>query len=51
MIGCDPFETVVASFPALEVSTARLDELGRWIVGERNGFLNGATGLRRQIAA
>ena len=51
VIGCDPFETVVASFPALEVSTARLDELGRWIVGERNGFLNGATGLRRQIAA
>jgi hypothetical protein len=50
VIGCEAFETVTASFPAIEVSTARLDELGRWIVGERSDFLKGATALRRQIA-
>jgi hypothetical protein len=48
--GCEAFETVVASFPATEISTARLDELGRWIVGERSEFLKGASALRRQTA-
>jgi hypothetical protein len=43
----DGFETVHAEFAAFEVGTARLDELARWVVGERNSFLDKAGGIRR----
>lgn len=43
----DGLSTVTASFPAFEVTTARLDELAKWWVGEPHRFLDGALGLRR----
>jgi hypothetical protein len=47
LINFDGFETVTAEFSALEVGSARLDELARWLLGEPHRFLDGAQGLRR----
>lgn len=43
----DGFSTTTVHFPAIEVGTARLDDLARWITGEPNRFLDGGQGLRR----
>ena len=43
----DGFETVSVVFPAFEVGTARLDELARWINGERHAFLRDGEHVRR----
>ena len=43
----DGFETVTVDFRATEVGSARLDELARWLVGERHQFLAGGQNLRR----
>lgn len=43
----DGFETVHVDFPAIEVGSARLDELARWLVGEPHKFLAGGHNLRR----
>jgi len=43
----DGFETVTAEFAAIEVGSARLDELARWLLGEAHQFLAGAQNLRR----
>lgn len=47
LVNLDGFETVTVDFPAIEVGSARLDELARWLVGERHGFLAGGHNLRR----
>lgn len=47
MVNLDPFETVSVDFPPHEVTTARLDELGRWLLGEPQSFLAGGENLRR----
>lgn len=41
-------ETVLFTLPVVELSTARLDELARWIVGEPHRALEGVSGLTRQ---
>ena len=43
----DGFESVSLELPAIEVGSARLDELARWIVGQPHRFLDGAQNLRR----
>ncbi len=43
----DGLETVTCEFEPHLVTQARLDELGRWWIGEPNRFLEGAAGLRR----
>jgi len=47
LVNLDGFETVTVEFPAIEVGTARLDELARWIVGEPHAFLKDGRNLRR----
>lgn len=47
LVNLDGFETVTVDFPAIEVGSARLDELARWLVGERHRFLDGGQNLRR----
>ena len=46
MLNLDGFETVTVEFPAIEVGSARLDELARWLVGEPHGFLKDGQQLR-----
>ena len=47
LVNLDGFETVTVEFPAVEIGSARLDELARWLLGEPNGFLENAQNLRR----
>jgi hypothetical protein len=47
LMNLDDFDTVWASFPAVEVTAARLDDLARWIVGQPHRFLDGAQHIRR----
>ncbi len=47
MVNLDGFESMTVEFPAIEITTARLDELARWLVGEPHQFLNGGQNLRR----
>lgn len=46
----DGLETVSFDLRAIEVSTARLDELAKWLVGQPHEFLKGAQNLRRTEA-
>ena len=46
----EPLETVNAEFAAVDVGSAKLDELARWILGEPNRFLEGAAMLRRSLS-
>ena len=43
----DGFETVTLELSALEVGSARLDELAKWMLGEPHQFFAGARNLRR----
>lgn len=43
----DGLASVTASFKAFDVTSARLDELARWWVGEPQRFLDGALEVRR----
>jgi hypothetical protein len=43
----DGLATIKASFAAQEVTTARLDELAKWWVGQPQHFLEGAQGVQR----
>lgn len=43
----DGFETVMLELPAIEVGSARLDELAKWLLGEPHQFFAGAQNLRR----
>ncbi|HEV7914054.1 MAG TPA: hypothetical protein VGP22_09820 [Albitalea sp.] len=43
----DGFESVSVDFPAIEVGSARLDDLARWLVGQPHHFLDGGAQLRR----
>lgn len=43
----DGLSTIQASFAAHQITTARLDELARWWVGEPQRFLDGAADVRR----
>ncbi|MFT3666499.1 hypothetical protein [Piscinibacter sp.] len=43
----DGFETITLDLPALEVGSARLDELAKWMLGEPHRFFDGARNLRR----
>jgi hypothetical protein len=43
----DGFENVTVDFPAIEIGTARLDELARWLMGEPHAFLKDGQNLRR----
>lgn len=47
MTNFDGFETVTLELPAIEVGSARLDELARWLLGEPHQFFAGAQNLRR----
>lgn len=47
LVNIDGFETVNAEFAAIDVGTAKLDELARWLVGQPHRFLDGALHLRR----
>jgi len=47
LVNLDGFETVTVDFAAIEVGTARMDELARWLVGEPQAFLQGGRNLRR----
>ena len=47
MVNLDGFETMTVEFPAIEITTARLDELARWLVGEPHQFLKDGQNLRR----
>jgi hypothetical protein len=47
MQNLDGFESVSVEFPAIEIGSARLDELARWLVGEPNQFLKDGQQLRR----
>jgi hypothetical protein len=47
LMNFDGFETVELELPAIEVGSARLDELTRWLLGEPHRFLEGAQALRR----
>jgi hypothetical protein len=46
----DGFESLAMTLPAIEVGSARLDELARWIAGQPHGFLKEARELRRTVA-
>ncbi len=46
-INLDGFETITLDFPAVEVGSARLDELAKWMLGEPHRFFDGARNLRR----
>lgn len=43
----DGFETIDVDLPSIEVGSARLDELARWLMGEPHRFLDGGHNLRR----
>jgi len=43
----DGFESMSVDFPAIEIGSARLDELARWLVGQPHGFLKDGQNLRR----
>jgi len=43
----DGFESISLEHPAIEVGSALLDELARWIAGHPHGFLKNAQNLRR----
>lgn len=43
----DGFETITMELPAIEVGSARLDELAKWMLGEPHQFFAGAQNLRR----
>lgn len=43
----DGLESVGIDFAAIDVGSARLDELARWLVGQPHAFLNDAMNLRR----
>jgi len=47
IVNVDALETVSVEFPAIELGSARLDELARWLVGEPNAFLKDGQNLRR----
>jgi hypothetical protein len=47
IVNIDGLETVTVRFPAFEIGPARLDELARWITGERHAFLRDGHELRR----
>ena len=47
LLNLDGLETVTVDFPAIEIGSARLDELARWLVGEPNGFLEDGHNVRR----
>lgn len=47
MVNFDGFESMTVEFPAIEITTARLDELARWLVGEPHQFLKDGQNLRR----
>jgi len=46
----DGFESISMELPAIEIGSARLDELARWIAGHPHGFLKDAQNLRRTEA-
>jgi hypothetical protein len=46
----DGFETVTVDFPAIEIGSARLDELARWLVGQPHAFLKDGQNVRRMQA-
>jgi hypothetical protein len=46
----DGFESLSMTLPAIEVGSARLDELARWIAGQPHDFLKDARELRRTVA-
>ncbi|HEX6704225.1 MAG TPA: hypothetical protein VF169_05645 [Albitalea sp.] len=43
----DGFESVSVEFPAIELGSARLDELARWLAGAPHAFLQDGQALRR----
>jgi hypothetical protein len=43
----DGFENVSVEFAAFEIGNPKLDELARWLLGERHAFLDGGRHLRR----
>jgi hypothetical protein len=47
LMNLDDFDTVWATLPAAEVTSTRLDDLARWIVGQPHRFLEGAQHVRR----
>jgi hypothetical protein len=47
IVNLDGFETVTVEFQAFDVSSALLDELARWLVGEPHQFLKDGQQLRR----
>lgn len=47
LLNLDGLETLTAELPAVELGSARLDELARWLVGEPHRFLDGVQALRR----
>lgn len=47
LMNLDDFDTVWATWPAADLTSAKLDELAKWIVGQPHCFLDGARHLRR----
>ena len=47
LMNLDGFENLSVEFSAIEVGSARLDELARWLVGEPHEFLKDGQQLRR----
>lgn len=47
VMNLDGFETITLDLSALEVGSARLDELAKWLLGEPHQFFAGARNLRR----
>jgi len=43
----DGFESISLEFSSIEIGSARLDELARWIAGHPHSFLKDAQNLRR----
>ena len=46
----DGFEAISMELPSIEIGSARLDDLARWIAGHPHGFLKDAQNLRRTEA-
>lgn len=46
----DGFEAISLELPAIDIGSARMDELARWIAGQPHGFLKDAQNLRRTEA-
>jgi hypothetical protein len=46
----DGFESISMELPAIEIGSARLDELARWVAGHPHSFLKDAENLRRTEA-